>query len=75
MSNWQEWVVWILLAFCGVRIIQGGYRFFRRTRRGESPCAGCSQRGGSCAGSRHASCCSEKINKKNDKKRKKNCHG
>ena len=42
MSNWQEWVVWILLVLCVARIVWGGYRFYRRTKRGESPCAGCS---------------------------------
>lgn len=47
MSNWQEWMVWLLLTLCVARIILGGVRFFRRTRRGESPCTGCPHGAGS----------------------------
>lgn len=60
MSNWQEWVVWILLVLCVARIVWGGYRFYRRTKRGESPCAGCS---------------SPCKNRENAKIGKKNCCG
>ena len=47
MSNWQEWMVWLLLTLCVARIILGGVRFFRRARRGESPCTGCPHGAGS----------------------------
>lgn len=41
MSNWQEWVVGLLLLLCAVRIGQNIYAFFRRTKEKKNPCANC----------------------------------
>lgn len=41
MSNWQEWVVALLLLLCAVRIGQNIYVFFRRVKEKNSPCANC----------------------------------
>ena len=41
MSNWQGWVVALLLLFCAVRIGMSIYSFFRRAREGGNPCDTC----------------------------------
>lgn len=41
MSNWQEWVVGLLLLLCAVRIGQNIYLFFRRAKEKKDPCANC----------------------------------
>ncbi|WP_300704549.1 hypothetical protein [Bacteroides sp.] len=41
MSNWQEWVVGLLLLLCAVRIGQNVYTFFRRAKDKNNPCANC----------------------------------
>lgn len=41
MSNWQEWVVGLLLLLCAIRIGQNVYTFFRRTKDKSNPCANC----------------------------------
>lgn len=41
MSNWQEWVVGILVVLCVVRVLYGIYRFFHRTKKNEDPCKNC----------------------------------
>lgn len=41
MSNWQEWVVALLLLLCAIRIGQKVYAFFRRTKEKNNPCANC----------------------------------
>lgn len=41
MSNWQEWVVVLLLLLCIIRISQRIYVFFRRTKEKNNPCANC----------------------------------
>jgi hypothetical protein len=42
MSNWQTWVVALLLLLCVIRIGLGVYRMFTRAKRGESSCSCCS---------------------------------
>lgn len=41
MSNWQEWVVALLLLLCAIRISQNIYAFFRRTKEKNNPCENC----------------------------------
>ncbi|MBB4043557.1 hypothetical protein [Bacteroides reticulotermitis] len=41
MSNWQEWVVLVLVALCVLRILYGFLLFFRRARKSKNPCDSC----------------------------------
>lgn len=41
MSNWQQWVVIILLLLCFGRIGWGVYAFFRRAKKKGNPCDSC----------------------------------
>lgn len=41
MSNWQEWIVGILIVFCIIRMIYGVFRFFRRVKEKKNPCETC----------------------------------
>ncbi|WP_291529251.1 hypothetical protein [Bacteroides sp. UBA939] len=41
MTNWQQWVVAILLLLCVVRIGWASYAFFRRMKKKDNPCANC----------------------------------
>lgn len=39
--SWQEWIVALLVVLCVLRIVYGLYRFFRRSRANDNPCANC----------------------------------
>lgn len=41
MSNWQEWVIALLLLLCVIRIGMSVYAFFRRAKEGGNPCDTC----------------------------------
>ena len=69
MSNWQDWVVALLLVLCMGRIVYNVVRSFRRAGRGESPCSHCS---GACS-SRHFSVQDDSCCCQGQKKNKKSC--
>lgn len=41
MSNWQNWVVVLVLLLCAFRIGQNIYSFFRRVKEKRNPCENC----------------------------------
>ena len=41
MSNWQEWVVGIVVVACLLYVLLGIYRFFCKVRKKDNPCASC----------------------------------
>lgn len=41
MSNWQEWVVGILVVACIIRMVYGIFLFFRQAREKKNPCSTC----------------------------------
>ncbi|TYK33067.1 hypothetical protein [Bacteroides pyogenes] len=41
MSNWQEWVVGIIVLFCIIRVLYGVFLFFRRAEANKNPCSTC----------------------------------
>ncbi len=41
MSNWQEWIVGVLIIFCIIRVLYGIFLFFRRTKENANPCSTC----------------------------------
>ena len=41
MSNWQEWVVGLLVVLCIARVVYGIFLFFRRTQENQNPCESC----------------------------------
>lgn len=41
MSNWQQWVVGVLVVLCFARVIYGAYLFFHRSSKNENPCNSC----------------------------------
>lgn len=41
MSDWQEWVVRILIVFCVARMVFSISLFFRRAKKKENPCSSC----------------------------------
>lgn len=41
MSNWQNWVVALILLLCIIRIGQSIYAFFRRMKDKRNPCENC----------------------------------
>ncbi len=60
MSDWQNWVVALVVGLCIVRMVGGFRSFFRKAAGKKNPCAGCSC---SC-GCGHSSQHSQKENKK-----------
>ena len=41
MSNWQSWVVGVLVVACIARMIYGILLFFRRAKENKNPCSTC----------------------------------
>ena len=41
MSDWQKWVVALLLLLCAVRVGQGIFAFFKRSSQSKNPCDSC----------------------------------
>lgn len=41
MSNWQTWVVAVILLLCVIRIGQNVYSFFRKVKEKRNPCENC----------------------------------
>ncbi|MCD8183980.1 MAG: hypothetical protein LUE99_13850 [Bacteroides sp.] len=41
MSNWQNWVVAVVLLLCAIRIGQSIYAFFRHVKEKRNPCENC----------------------------------
>lgn len=42
MSDWQNWVVALVIGLCIVRMAWGFRSFFRKAAGKKNPCAGCS---------------------------------
>lgn len=38
---WQEWIVFLLLAYCAVLIIRRFYTFFQSSKKNINPCDSC----------------------------------
>ena len=42
MTDWQHWAVALIVLLCLWSIVKSIRSFFRRSRKGENPCSGCS---------------------------------
>mgnify|MGYP000009601996 FL=1 len=42
MTDWQHWAVALIVLLCVWSIVKSIRSFFRRSRKGENPCSGCS---------------------------------
>lgn len=42
MTDWQHWVVALIVALCVWSIVKSIRSFFRRSRKGGNPCSRCS---------------------------------
>ena len=43
MTDWQSWIVALVVLLCIIRLGQGVFSFFRRTKQKENPCLHCPQ--------------------------------
>ena len=43
MLGWQDWIVALIVALCVGRVGLSFWRLYQHTRRGDDPCAHCSQ--------------------------------